>query len=316
MEPRRITVGDKEYDGISGEIIRHHILENFVRLCQQNKVLLHDRCRGLVPDRGKEPTKQWIESNKSSLPTKEGQGKKLPFLDPDHYPEVTEDLIKNCALCDVGGYLIALELSDNAQGILKRDSCFEVGWLITEHPAVVDFTQHAAYFHTPEKPEVHSLFVQNMRVGIYGGVLRLDLDRIGFNDWWWLRTNTSQYPLLQGDCGQRIRLFLEAIRQWLLSPSFAKQAGWLQHMSGLLEGAIVLSKDGPAPFYSPMKFEVDTNLATGEQTPIIKPNKEYRSILSEVEGKCGNSLEVYSFDSPAEFNESMGTVISKFPYSG
>ena len=30
MQPRRIDVGDVTYDGISGEIIRRHILEHFV----------------------------------------------------------------------------------------------------------------------------------------------------------------------------------------------------------------------------------------------------------------------------------------------
>lgn len=309
MEPRRITVGDKEHDGISGEIVRHHILENFVKLCQQNAVPLHDRCKGLVPDRGKEPLKKWVIDHK--LPPK-GDKNELPFLDPPRYPDATKDLIENCALCDVGGYLIALEPSDKAQGILKRDSCLELGWLITEHPAIVDFTQHAAYFHTPENPEVHNLFVQNMRVGIYGGVLRLDLDRIGFNDWWWLQPEQKRHSLEESERRQRIRLLLEAAEQWLLSPSFAKQAGWLQHMSGLLEGAIVLSKDGPAPFYSPIKFELDTN-PNGELVPVIEPNGKYRDILNEVKGKSGDTIELYPFNNPAEFKENMSTVISKFP---
>lgn len=309
MEPRRITVGDKEYDGISGEIIRHHILENFVRLCQQNSVGLHDRCKGLVPDRGKEPVKQWITSHSANLPTRPIQNRTLPLLDPPHYPEVTEELLKACALCDVGGYLIALEASDNAQGTLKRDSCFEVGWLITEHQAIVDFTQHAAYFHTPEKPEEHNLFVQNMRTGIYGGVLRVDLDRIGFNDWWWLQSGAQQYAIDVDERKKRSRLLLEAIHQWLISPTFAKQAGWLQHMSGLLEGSIVLSKDGPAPFYSPIQFEINSD-------PVIKPNPEYRNLLDRVKSQSGDALEVYRFDSPEQFKQKMKEIESKFLASG
>lgn len=305
MEPRRITVGDKEYDGISGEIIRHHILENFIRLCQQNNVALHDRCKGLVPDRGKDSLKQWIDANKSNLREKEVLKKKLPFLDPPSYPKATEELIKNCALCDLGGYLLALEVSDNAQGTLKRDSCFEVGWLITEHPAIVDFTQHAAYFHTPEKPEEHNLFVQNMRTGIYGGVLRVDLDRIGFNDWWWLQSGAKQYVIGEDERKRRIRLLLEAIHQWLNSPTFAKQASWLQHMSGLLEGSIVLSKDGPAPFYSPIQFEANPD-------PVIKPNPQYRDLLERVKGQSANVLEVYQFNSPDQFAEKMTGIESKF----
>ncbi len=306
MEPRRITVGDKEYDGISGEIIRHHILENFVKLCQQNSVGLHDRCKGLVPDRGKEPVKDWITKNATNLPTRTVQNRELPFLDPPHYPEVTRELLQTCALCDTGGYLIALETSDNAQGTLKRDSCFEVGWLITEHPAVVNFTQHSAYDPDPQK---HNLFVQNMRNGIYSGVLRLDLDRIGFNDWWWLQSGAKQYAIDENERKKRIRLLLTAIRQWLLSPTFAKQTSWLQHMSGLLEGVIVLSKDGPAPFYSPIRFEANPD-------PVIKPNPEYRDLLKRVQSQCGNTLEVYFFDNPEQFKQEMKKIEDKFSASG
>lgn len=306
MEPRRITVGDKEYDGVSGEIIRHHILEHFVRLCQENGVNLHLRCKGLAPDRGKEPVKQWMSQNSKNLPQKKVQKKELPLLDPPHYPEVTEELLRNCALCDVGGYLIALEASDNAQGTLKRDSCFEVGWLITEHPAIVDYTQHSAYDPDPEK---HNLFVQNMRTGIYGGVIRIDFDRIGFNDWWWLKDGTQKYTIDDSKRKERIRLLLKAIRHWLMSPSFAKQTGWLQHMSGLLEGVIVLSKDGPAPFYSPIKFELENG---DPNKPSIKPNPQYRELLDKVKEQCGDMLEVYRFDSPDEFKKCFTEIEAKF----
>lgn len=298
MEPRRITVGDKEYDGISGEIIRHHILEQFVKLCQANGVSLHQRCLGLVPDRCKEEIKQWMQN----------QSSKVSKLSPEqHYSVLSKKVLKDCALCDVGGYLVALQRQqDQVEGTLKRDSCFEVGWLITEHPAIVDYTQHSAYDPDPEK---HNLFVQNMRTGIYGGVLRIDLDRIGFNDWWWLGQNVQQYAIDEVERAKRIWLLLQAIRHWLLSPSFAKQAGWLQHMDGLLEGSIVLSKDGPAPFYSPIKFELENG---DPNKPIIRPNREYRDLLDKVKDACGNTVEVYHFDSPDELKRKMMEIEGKF----
>ncbi|MEM3139707.1 MAG: hypothetical protein QXU17_05875, partial [Archaeoglobaceae archaeon] len=202
MEPRRIAIGDKEYDGVSGEMVRRHILENFVRLCQQSNIPLHQRCIGLVPDRGKEPLKQWIINNQSTLPTRTVRGRNLPVLDPPHYPVATKGLIEQCAICDIGGFLLALEISDDAVGALKRDSCFEVGWLISEHPAVVDYTQHSAYAPDPSQ---HNLFVQNIRSGIYAGVLRMDVDRIGYNDWWWLDTSQNPQKYSVGESGRTQR---------------------------------------------------------------------------------------------------------------
>jgi CRISPR-associated autoregulator DevR family len=296
MEPRRITVGDKEHDGISGEMIRRHILQNFVKnYLDENGTKIHSRCQGLVPDRGKLPLIDWIKKT-NDLPKKKVKGKDLPHLDPPHYPNATKELISNCALCDVGGYLIALEAADGVQGTLKRDSCFEVGWLISEHPAVVDYTQHSAYDPDPDK---HNLYVQNIRAGIYGGVMRLDLDRIGFNDWWWLDSTNGNYDSAKvvgnAERSKRISCLLKAVEQWLLSPSFAKQAGWLQHQSGLLEGAVVLSKDGPAPFFSPITLKVD--IKDGQPQPTIERNSDYRSKLQELKNE---KLEVINFDTPSQ----------------
>ena len=297
MEPRRITVGDKEYDGISGEIIRHHILENFVRLCQEHNLPLHPRCYGLVPDRCKSEVKNWMKD----------ESRKIGKLNPDeHYAKLAEEILKKCALCDVGGYLVALQKQqDGVEGTLKRDSCFEVGWLITEHPAIVNYTQHSAYDPDPEK---HNLFVQNMRNGIYGGVVRIDLDRIGFNDWWWLGENVNKYAISEDERYKRMWILLEAIKQWMLSPSFAKQAGWLHHPDGTFEGVIVLSTDGPAPFYSPIKFELENG---DPNRPVIKPNPQYRKIIQQLKDKCGDTLKVEEFNQPSEFKEKIGQVIEE-----
>ncbi len=310
MEPRRISVGDKEHDGISGEMVRRHVLENFVKLCQRENIPMHDRCKGLVPDRGKENLKSWMlaAKNGSVLPEKESKRGKLPFLDPQHYPEATFGLIKDCALCDVGGYLMALEESDGGLGVLKRDSCFEAGWLISEHPAIVDYTQHSAYDPDPAK---HNLFVQNMRVGIYGGVFRLDLDRIGRNDWWWLypkneknQMGFEEYSIKLEDRKKRMCLLTEAMKQWLLSPAFAKQAGWLHHQSGLLEGSITLSTEGAAPFASPIKFELENG------RPILKRNDQYQKQLDEIKAKSGSSFEKHDFATPADLVEKIDMLLN------
>jgi len=314
MEPRRITIGDKEYDGISGEIIRRHILENFVKLCQENNMPLHDRCKGLVPDRGLVDFVRFIQSKNWKYKNQQ------PGIEPINYPEATEILIKECALCDVGGFMYPLgeatqQLSQvmgqevgRMGGGLKRDSCFEVGWLISEHPAIVNYTQHSAYDPDPEK---HNLFVQNMRIGIYGGVLRVDLDRIGRNDWWWLNPKTNnnpngfdEYPSNINRL-KRICLLIKAIKQWLLSPSFAKQTGWLQHQSGLLEGSITLSKNGAAPFISPIKFKIENG------KPIIKKNDEYRHTLKNLVESSSNWYKNYEFNNPKELVEKINEILEE-----
>lgn len=52
MQPRRIDVGSVTYDGISGEIIRRHILENFVDICRSQTIAMLPLSEGLHPDRG------------------------------------------------------------------------------------------------------------------------------------------------------------------------------------------------------------------------------------------------------------------------
>jgi len=179
---------------------------------------------------------------------------------------------------------------------------------------IVDYTQHSAYDPDPGK---HNLYVQNMRLGIYGGVLRIDLDRIGFNDWWWLAQNMdykSAQVLDDPERQTRIGCLLTAIEQWLLSPSFAKQAAWLQHQSGLIEGAIILSKNGPAPFFSPITLKVD--MVNGQPQPRIEKNDDYRKRLDDLKTKAGDSLEVKSFNSPHELKHQTNEMLKTlFPNS-
>src|SRR5690606_34095891 len=115
---------------------------------------------------------------------------------------------------------------------------------VSGHAGAVDMTQHAAY-HTD--PEEHHLFVQNQRSGVYGCVMRMDLGRIGLNDWAWLDETVETYAVDEEERKKRADILLRAIEQFLLSPGGAKQAGWLQH-TGSLEGMIVTSLEGPAPF--------------------------------------------------------------------
>lgn len=292
MEPRRITIGDQEYDGISGEIVRRHMLEQLVRMAGEQNVPLSRAGRGLLPDRGKEDLTRWMENN--------GIGK----LGPDHYAASTAELVASCTLRDVGGYLMALEKrADKAEGTLKRDSTFEVGWLISSHPAAVDMTQHAAYHPDME----HNLFVQNQRSGIYGGVMRFDLGRIGWNDWAWY-DDTDPRVLDKAHWAQRADLLITAMERYMLSPGGAKQAGWLQH-NGILEGAFMISRDGPAPFRSPVNVSVVNGHAAGSAVPLtVEPDEGYRSVMARVAEVQGERYTFLPFDDQPSFIEAVARV--------
>ncbi|MGQ9675447.1 MAG: DevR family CRISPR-associated autoregulator, partial [Chloroflexota bacterium] len=190
-----------------------------------------------------------------------------------------------CAICDIGGYLIA-------ERSLKRDSIFEVGWLISEHPTQADYTQHVAY----RPDQQHNLFTMGIRSAVYGGVMRFDLDRIGHNDWWWLQQDgkAERWPVPEDDRKRRARALLTAVKQWLLSPSGARQAGWLQHQGDPFEGILVLSRSGPAPFVSPIALEV----ADGK--PRVKANANYRTAMQELVAKDQEGLKSYEFSGQAE----------------
>lgn len=316
MESRRIALGDKEYDGISGEMVRRHVLENFVRLCQQRNIPLFDDSKGLVPSRGKQALVGWVGMGVDPEEKKDKSTGAVTYtfsLKPASYAAATQHLLNGCALCDIGGYMIAFESkTDKARmengkagpidGTLKRDSTFEVGWLISEHPALIDYTQHAAY--SPD-PKDNNLFTQNIRSGIYGGVMRMDVGRIGHNDWAWLAPSADGLQRLKDvERQNRVTALLDAVEQYLLSPSGAKQAGWLVHAGGVCEGVIIVSNDGPAPFISPL------HLHSPGDNPTLGPNPDYReSIKLLAQKRNGNgqtpALTAYTFDNMAELAEAV-----------
>lgn len=309
MEPRRISVGGHNYDGISGEMVRRHVLENFVGIAKAKKLPLSSAGEGLHSDRAKDLVKEWIAQNPEIQPIEDkgdegndGEGTQEPVkevkkqkkkqailkIEPKHFAVALHELLERCAIVDVGGFLAAISKQEKVQrdgrdygveGTLKRDSVFDVGWLISEGPAVVEFSQHAAY-----RPDgQHNLFTQNMRAAMYGGVARLDLGRIGYNDWAWLAPDRNDLHLSDEQRRQRAAALLDAWEQWLLSPAGAKQAGWLQH-TGQLEGVLVLSNFGPAPFRSPIEVELRYDAEGSPLAERIKPNPGYRTELATLAG--------------------------------
>ena len=105
MQPRRIDVGDVTYDGISGEIVRRHILENLVQVCQQQSLPLLRLSAGLHPDRGPLGIRAAAKSNDQAK------------LDTSNLYASVRTAIQKCSILDIGGFLAAFggeEASDDS----------------------------------------------------------------------------------------------------------------------------------------------------------------------------------------------------------
>jgi CRISPR-associated autoregulator DevR family len=258
MQPRRIDVGNITYDGISGEIIRHHVLENFVGICRTQGITMLPLSEGLHPDRG--PI--GIRAAAKNLKYPELTSQTL-------YPSIRQ-AINSCAVLDVGGYLAAWKeqeggakkeyiaeknyIDTNCANYkdaepVKRDSCFDVAWLISEAPQDLTITQHSAFRDTSS---MNSRYAQTMRSNVYGGVIRADLHRIGTDDYWYLQNGQQRLAIAVPDQQSRQKALIEAIINFIASPTGAKTAGWAPHVF-LTEGAILLTSARTAPFVSPIK---------------------------------------------------------------
>ncbi len=286
MQPRRIDVGKTTYDGISGEMVRRHILENFVNLCRADDIDLLPASAALHPDRGP------LGIRKKA---KDLGSEKLTKKNPAELFKAVREAVKSCAVLDVGGFLAPFsERAEPANGgvnkavapeetleqslaviggksdggppyTVKRDSVFDVAWLISEKPQDLAITQHAAYRPSGSQ----SLFSQTMRSNTYAGVIRAELHRIGTDDYWYLHPEGTKRPAIDETEQKKRQLALvNAIANFIASPAGAKMAGWAPHVF-LTQGAVLLSSDRTAPFSSPIRVEI------GNSEPPVKADPNY-----------------------------------------
>jgi CRISPR-associated protein Cst2 len=289
MQPRRIDVGNATYDGISGEIIRRHILENFVNICRNEEIPMLPLSAALHPDRGPIGIR--------------AAAKKL------EYSNLTNNVlfgsvrkaIELCAVLDAGGYLAAWKGQDGdakkgytAEKVyiesqcvaykdaepVKRESRFDVAWLISEMPQDLTVTQHSAFRDTFA---MNSRYAQTMRSNVYGGVVRADLHRIGTDDYWHLHPKENgkeveRLAIKPREQTHRQVALVRAIANFIASPAGAKVAGWAPHLF-FTEGIILLSSDRTAPFVSPIK------VCLNDSTHPVQANLEYSQSMMSLADK-------------------------------
>lgn len=289
MQPRRIDVGNVTYDGISGEIIRRHILEHFVNICRDEKIPMLPLSEGLHPDRGPLGIRDAAKKINCAELMKENL-----------FPSVRK-AIEICPVLDVGGYLAAWKEQETQETYtaekqyienqcatykdadsVKRESCFDVAWLISEKPQDSTITQHSAF---RDSPNMNSRYAQTMRSNVYGGVIRADLHRIGTDDHWYLQEKDRLCITKEEQLKRQIAL-IKAIANFIASPTGARVAGWAPHVF-LNEGTILLTSSRTAPFQSPIKVSLD------DETAPIKPNSDYADSMKKL---ASEDTWVWTFD--------------------
>lgn len=312
-QPRRIDVGSVTYDGISGEIIRRHILENFVDVCRSQTISMLPLSEGLHPDRGPIGIRAAARNNNTNPVT----------LDASNLFPSVRAAIEKCAVLDVGGFLAAWK---DAQGganagdyvaesnyinqhcaqlgsvdPVKRESCFDVAWLISENPQDLTVTQHSAFRDTAS---MNSRYAQSIRSNIYGGVIRADLHRIGMDDYWYLQNKKSEErsAITPEEQKKRQIALIEAIINFIASPTGAKTAGWAPHVF-LTEGAILLTSARTAPFASPIKVDLnDKNIP-------VQADPTYAKTMEDLKNETDTCA--WKFNSVKELLEKVSKIKDK-----
>lgn len=242
-------------------------------------------------------------------------------LDANNLFSSVRAAIENCAVLDVGGFLAAWR---DAQGganagdylaernyinqhcaqlgsvdPVKRESCFDVAWLISESPQDLTITQHSAF---RDSASMNSRYAQTMRSNIYGGVIRADLHRIGTDDYWYLQTGKERLAIQADEQKKRQIALIEAIINFIASPTGAKTAGWAPHVF-LTEGAILLTSARTAPFASPIKVDL-----TNKDTP-VQADSTYAKTMEDLKNQT--DTWVWKFNNVKDLLEKISQIKAK-----
>lgn len=269
MMPREIDLGGVIHDGLSGDIIRRHILENFVAHCRaagDESLPMLPLSEMLHPDRGPFGIRHAARDLYGDKAT----------VNADNVYASARAALSRCSVLDVGGLFAAWQ--DTADGIpeavyqerncakvdksskpltVKRDSCFSTAWAISEQGMTSSTPIHASYRPSGQ----NNLYTQTVRSGIYAGVIRVDLDRVGTDDYWCLQPgedgNMAERVAIDSDERlARQKALIAAIFDYLAAPDGARTAGFAPHTS-VVEGAVLVSSRRNAPFCSPVSVTPD-----------------------------------------------------------
>jgi CRISPR-associated protein Cst2 len=181
---------------------------------------------------------------------------------------------------------------------VKRESCFDVAWLISDKPQSSTVTQHSAY---RASAALNSRYSQTMRSNTYAGVIRADLHRVGTDDYWYLH-GQDRLALPADEITLRRKALVQAIIDLIVSPTGAKVAAWAPHVF-CTEGVVLLSAVRTAPFVSPILVDLDD-----DEQP-IRANSNYTALVQALAN--GTDTWTWEFSNGSELIAAGGEIAQK-----
>ncbi len=171
--------------------------------------------------------------------------------------KLEKDAIKECAVCDIHGYLIAQGAAGGGRGTSdRRSSRAMFSWLM---PVLGYDSAQKQVIHTRVSQQesvaegegaAQMIFNKSYASGIYAFVSALDVDRIGLLE---LNLGTpTPYAINDNERKERIKVAIEAYRLMLSGQIGASLSHALPHQNPI-EILVAYSETGPLPFpVSPM----------------------------------------------------------------
>jgi len=230
-------------NAISGDMLKHILMEHFYQLARERHLALCEGCRRFNANRINADENWLAEWTK-------GQNSKASDA------QFISAMIERCAMDDVAGILVTAERRS-----IPRKSISEFGWVI----GLPEYTRTESYLHVKYVPERsqdrlatdaqgqksgtnlgQNLFHRPASSGIYAVVCHLELARIGYND------IKQEYAIGDDERQTRAALLLESLLHTFIELNGAMRSSQLPHLVAL-EGIITTSSGvQPAPLVSPL----------------------------------------------------------------
>ncbi len=283
-------------NAISGDMLKHILMEHFYQLARDRHVALCDGCRRFNANRinaDEDWLKEWTKGQNGDKPDAQ-------FIDA---------MIERCAMDDVAGILITAEKRS-----IPRKSISEFGWVI----GLPERTRTESYLHVKYVSERskdrlaadaadqktgrnlgQSIFHRPASSGVYALVCHLELGRIGYND------IKQEYAIGDDERQKRAALLLESLLHTFIELNGAMRSAQLPHLVAL-EGIITTSSGVlPAPLVSPLMEE--TQPTEEQKTPLYWRQTE--EIVNALNGTKEPQVQAFTFDSISGFASRMRSLV-------